>query len=278
MGNCKYCGKPAGFLKSVHKECERRHSGGINQISIKIACCLGNDSDLTVLGNELKDIARQSYIDDDEYENALIKGWEQAVEKAFDDNILTKEEEKRLVELKEHFSLTQDQLDINHAYSKVAKGAILRDILEGKIPDRLRIDITLPFNFQKKESIVWVFQNVPYYEKKTKRRYEGGYAGVSMRVANGLYFRTGGFKGHPVDYNETVHIDTGIVAVTTKHIYFSGEYKTFRIRFDKIIAFTPYSDGIEVQKDGTTAKPQIFVTGDGWFSYNLLTNLANMEK
>lgn len=25
MGKCRYCGRPAGFLRNVHKECERRH-------------------------------------------------------------------------------------------------------------------------------------------------------------------------------------------------------------------------------------------------------------
>ncbi len=25
MGNCKYCGKPAGFLRRRHTECEEQH-------------------------------------------------------------------------------------------------------------------------------------------------------------------------------------------------------------------------------------------------------------
>jgi len=31
-----------------------------------------------------------------------------------------------------------------------------------------------------------------------------------------------------------------------------------------------------VQRDAQTAKAQSFQTGDGWFTYNLITNLAQM--
>jgi hypothetical protein len=40
--------------------------------------------------------------------------------------------------------------------------------------------------------------------------------------------------------------------------------------------FNKFTDGIAVFRDASTAKPQIFVTGDGWFTYNLVTNLARL--
>ncbi len=63
----------------------------------------------------------------------------------------------------------------------------------------------------------------------------------------------------------------------TKDIYFSGPKKKFRVRYDKIVDFDPYDDGFGIMKDNQTAKPQAFRTGDGWFSYNLAVNLAQME-
>ena len=38
--------------------------------------------------------------------------------------------------------------------------------------------------------------------------------------------------------------------------------------------FHPYTDGFGIMRDAQTAKPQAFRTGDGWFPYNLATNLA----
>jgi hypothetical protein len=59
-------------------------------------------------------------------------------------------------------------------------------------------------------------------------------------------------------------------------VYFSGASKSFRIRHDKIVSIEPYSDGVGIQRDAQTARPQVFVTGDGWFTYNLLMNVSNL--
>lgn len=58
--------------------------------------------------------------------------------------------------------------------------------------------------------------------------------------------------------------------------YFGGGGRRFRIRYDKLVAIDPYQDGVRVRRDAQTAKPQIFVTGDGWFTFNLLTNVASL--
>ena len=70
--------------------------------------------------------------------------------------------------------------------------------------------------------------------------------------------------------------DTGLLGLTTKYVYFAGSRKKFRVRYDRIVALEPYEDGFGIMRDAQTAKPQTFVTGDGWFVYNLATNLAQM--
>ena len=111
------------------------------------------------------------------------------------------------------------------------------------------------------------------YEQRTRTQYQGGYSGVSVRIAKGVYYRTGGFKGHPVKIEEMKYIGTGIFAITNKHVYFASSSKSFRIQFGKIITMDPYEDGIGLQKDGATAKPQVFKNIDGWFTYNVISNL-----
>ena len=49
------------------------------------------------------------------------------------------------------------------------------------------------------------------------------------------------------------------------------------MKYDKIVDFEPYSDGFGIMREAQTAKPQFFRTGDGWFAYNLATNLARMR-
>ena len=276
MGDCTYCGKPAGFLKKKHKECEAKFHSGTEQMVTLIEYTVTKRSDLQSLETQLKEIASQSYIPASNFNQILVKGWEEAVSKAFEDGILTEEEEAALKELKHHFSLSKQELDRNGAFTRVAKGSVLRGLLNGILPEWNLANRNFPFNLQKTEKIVWVFKDVKYYEQKTRKHFKGGHHGVSIRVAKGLYYRVGAFKGQPVITTETVHADTGLLGVTNKHLYFVGDQKSFRIRHDKIVSFTPYEDGLGVQRDAATAKPQIFVTGDGWFTYNLVTNVSQL--
>jgi hypothetical protein len=277
MGNCKYCGKSAGFLKSEHSECFEKHTSGWTLMinSAKDAAFSGRG--LETLAELLKSIAIQSYINPEDVRRAFIDGFSLAVESALDDGILSVEEEGFLTEFKDYFRLTQDELGgMGGSQARLVKAAILRDILEGNLKSRVNISGTMPFNFQKGEVLLWLFPEIDFYEQRTRTQYEGGSQGVSLRVAKGVYYRVGAFRGQPVKNTEMLHVDNGMLAVTDKHVYFSGSTKKFRIPYKNIIEFTPYEDGIGIQKDGVSAKPQIFKTGDGWFAFNLIKNLAQL--
>jgi hypothetical protein len=276
MGKCIFCSEPAGFLKKSHKECKQLHEQGRSEIVSLVRKAGSQASDLSRLEYSIEQVAKNSFIEQQSLGDLVVSGWERAVEAAFEDGVLTAQEETALSDLKQHFSLSQQSLDRNGAYSKLVKGAVLRDILDGNLPERVQVDGNLPFNLQKDEKIVWVFPGVKYFEEKTRTRYVGGSQGVSIRIAKGVYYRTGSFKGERVQTSETIHADTGLFGVTNKHVYFAGPSKRFRIAYNKIVSFEPFSDGIGVQRDAQTAKPQSFATGDGWFTYNLIINLAQL--
>src|SRR6266511_3968257 len=77
---------------------------------------------------------------------------------------------------------------------------------------------------------------------------------------------------------ESVRIDSGYLGITTKHVYFTGARKGFRVPYRKIMAFTPFKDGFGIVRDAASAKPQAFQTEDGWFTYNLVRNLASRSS
>lgn len=276
MGDCKYCGKPVGFFRSKHAECDQQFENGKREILAAISEVVAESGAFDGLLARITSIAHRSYIADTERHSLLALGWTNTVDKFLEDGVLDELEEKRLMEMKERFSLSHAELDSAGVLTKVTKAAVLRDVLNGVIPQRLTVIGDLSINLQKGEQIVWVFPNVDYLEDKTRRQYVGGSQGVSIRIMKGVYYRIGSFKGAAIDRTERVHVDTGLVAITNKHIYFAGPAKSLRLPYTKIVSFQPFNDGVGVIRDTSSAKPQIFVTGDGWFTYNLVTNLAQI--
>jgi len=150
MGQCVYCGEPAGLLKKIHKECKQRHEMGKSEIVSLIGKAGSEGDDLKQLESSIEQVASSSHIDASMMNSLVLSGWEKAVDTAFDDGILTEEEESALNELKQHFSLSQQDLDRSGAFTKLVKGAVLRDIFDGKLPERVHFDGNLPFQFAKK--------------------------------------------------------------------------------------------------------------------------------
>jgi hypothetical protein len=276
MGKCKYCGDKAGFFSSKHKECEKKHIDGSTEIVQLVADTITKSGDLPGLSESAGKIKNESFIKETQFQDLLASGFDKAIEEFFEDGVLSEKEEELASKFVDHFGLSQEELNNNGSWFKLVQGSVLREVMEGNIPEgKVQFEGHLPFNFQKNEKLIWIFKNVEFYEMRTRTHYEGGHSGVSLRVAKGVYYRTGAFKGRPVQTTEMAYKGDGLLGITNKHIYFAGA-KSFRIRYDKIVTFEPYEDGIGIQKDGVTAKPQIYKNIDGWFCYNLLTNLSQL--
>lgn len=283
MGTCTYCGKPAGFLKSKHIECEEQHQkreqiikGGRALIVSEVLGAIKGTEDFSMFEQKIAQIEQSSFVPSMDRKTLLTKGWENTVEYFLEDGLLDAKEEERLMKFQKHFGLSEDDLDNNGVYTRIVKAAVLRDVLNGIVPQRMNLSENISINFQKDEQFVWAFPGSEYLDDKTRRQFVGVSQGVSVRLMKGLYYRASAFKGHPVEHTERIHIDTGLVVVTNKNIYFAGPKKSIRLPYAKIVSFEPFSDAIGIMRDASNAKPQFFITGDGWFTYNLVKNLSQL--
>ena len=210
-------------------------------------------------------------------EDLLVHGWAAAVGAALEDGVLTDAEEDALSRYLDRFDVFRRGGQGHEAMRlKLVKASAIRELTEGIVPKRQNIRGQLPFNLMKSEELVWVFDGVAYLEDVTRREMRGSSQGLTVRIARGIYYRPSAFRSRVVEWEETVRADTGLMGLTTKHIYFVGDSKRFRVRYDRIVAFEPYSDGIGIMREAQSAKPQTFITGDGWFTYNMATNLAQL--
>ena len=86
-------------------------------------------------------------------------------------------------------------------------------------------------------------------EKKSKH-YEGGSNGVSIRIAKGVTYRTGRYKGIPVEDISYVKIK-GLLYITNKRIVFVSDGQAFEKKFKSLTACVPYSNAIKLQFGNT---------------------------
>ena len=107
---------------------------------------------------------------------------------------------------------------------------MLRDVTQGIVPKRQRVNGAVPFNLMKSEQLVWAIQGVDYLETVVRRERRGTSQGLIIRVTRGLYHRPSAFRSRPMEWEETVHAGTGTLGLTTKHIHFAGSRKRFRVR------------------------------------------------
>jgi ribosomal protein L30E len=274
MGNCIYCGLKAGIFSNYHKECKFLNTSGKERISEVLKNAIINSFDLNEINIEIESIINDNFIKKDEVRPILVRAYEKAVGELLENGEISIVAEAELSKYQKYYNLKQIELNVNGAMEKIAKAAIVRDILLGRV-EKIEIGYegNLPFIFQKSEKLIWVFNNAEYLEKQNKIQYQGKTSGISIKIAKGLHYRTGSFKGNPIATQELKFIDTGIVALTDLSIYFASNSKKFKVPYNKLIAIEPFFDAIEFQKDGTSSKPQIIRGIDGSFCYNIISNL-----
>lgn len=131
MADCRYCRKPAGFLRSKHPDCEAQYESAKSQISDTIWQALSSANLLESLQTRIADLAQRCYISNSVQKRLVGQAWTRAVDQFLEDGVLDDSEEKRLMELKERFALSQTELDAKGALTRVAKAAVIRDVLNG---------------------------------------------------------------------------------------------------------------------------------------------------
>lgn len=295
MGDCIYCGKAAGLFRSRHAACAAKESERLATLDAQRRAAdierdrlmrelqqeafdtLHSGADLTALEARVLDAIAAGKIDYTHRRKLLVAAWLQGVERFLDDSVLEAHEEHLLVTYQNHFGLTIEDLNQTGTYSRLVKSSVLRRVLEGDLEDLAQTGNFGGVNFDRGEFAVWSFQGVQHLEDVERRQVVGRSQGVSVRVMSGVYYRVGGFKGEPVVTTERKDLGTGTLIATNMNLYFIGEKKTTKIPYRKVVSYTPYSNGVGLVRDTLTAKPQIFIVDDGWFAFNLVTNLSSQR-
>ncbi|MCB0071544.1 MAG: hypothetical protein KDE20_08810 [Caldilineaceae bacterium] len=235
---------------------------------------IGRGESFATAKRQLEPIAREGFVRGDDFKALIAEGVCDTIDHFLSDGLLDESEESRVMGFL-NASDIRARVEQAPAYRRLVQGGVLRDLSQGKISQRINVSGAIP-NLQRNEVLVWAFPDTEYLEDKVRKEYVGRSQGVSIRIAKGVSYRVGGFRGRPVERQERVSLGRGTLFVTNKHMYFTGDQKTFRVPYSKIVAFEEYSDGISFTRDAATAKPQIFRVEEGWYLCNMVGILASL--
>lgn len=271
MGICRFCGENAGWFRHYHPDCKQHTNQSRTDIEKIIASFSSKSPHITNLAETVATMADEGKLTGAIRTGTVMFGLKKFLNGAMDislppESVIT--EMRRMV--KQETKIAKVGLFFEPIVSNLDKIYYLT-LVANKHTSRLNTKVPTGMNIGRDETPIWTFWNAELYEDRTQTRRVGGGQGVSLRVTKGVYYHVGKFKTQNRTSVEHVHVDTGNLLITNKNIYFVGSTKAVKLPFPKIISVTPYSDGIMVLKDGATAKPAYFVTGDTWFATNMLS-------
>ena len=298
MATCIYCGKKAGFFSKYHEACfseaEKNRNLGVNVIRSFIKVALEDRKFASELDTRLSKVVSDYKLPQELVGKTVLStvdelSREEPLETTMYEYLLQlcKKIFGKVEEILPgspfypFYDLTLLNLSLSHNLWLIMQG---KKALENSNP----CDVVL----QPGEYRLAEFGTVLYRKSVLISSHTGGYNGVGVRVASGLYYRFGGYAGHTVSYPEVQNLDGGFLVLTNKTMYFAGQQTTFRIPYNSILRFKAYQDGLGFFRSFGTGREEIFtiINGTlsgpgwlpenatslrvGWFLYNLVTFLT----
>jgi hypothetical protein len=112
------------------------------------------------------------------------------------------------------------------------------------------------FVLQKGERLCWAERGVLHELKVVGRHYEGGSAGMSVRVMKGVRFNVGSSRGQLIGETGLVPVSDGYLIITNNRLAFVGDQKSFATKLEKLIGIQPARYGLQFSEIGKD-KPKV---------------------
>ena len=98
MGNCRYCGQNAGFLRKQHGQCRDLHKVGIQEMTQLAAQAAGTSGFVeTTLRTTLQAIVTRARATEDDISEAIANGWAKVIDQTSMEHMMVIDDPRRLI-------------------------------------------------------------------------------------------------------------------------------------------------------------------------------------
>lgn len=223
---------------------------------------------LAAIEDAMRSAVEEGELSNSEHRGALIAGFEAEMSRLVAGHLVTAEHEEALETLFVHFRLDDEEkrkLNRHGVHERFVQALVLHDLSQGVVSQRQHFEgDELPFRFKGSETLLWLFQGVEY---RTTEKEVRGSSSVGPLLGSGTVWGSG-----YVGEEEVPVSDSGILGVTTGHVYFAGSDLRFRIPHDRIVTLRPLAGGVGLTQDRPEARPEFFLLADPDFAYALVRN------
>ncbi|HJH09071.1 MAG TPA: TerB family tellurite resistance protein [Psychrobacter pasteurii] len=209
----------------------------------------------------IKELLMEAELTDKQELKGFIKAYKKAYEHVVSDDVVTDQEDKALERIQRLFNIPSDMIAAE--LQVLDKHKLLRQIQSGILPT-CHTNIIL-----KKDEVAHFSYFADLIEERAVRgRYQGGSAGVSIRVAKGVSFRVGQSRGTYQSDREPVAVSSGKLIVTNKRIIFDGDKKSFNITIGQLLSYEVFDNSILVKP--TRGNPRLVELRDTSYDPDIL--------
>jgi hypothetical protein len=274
MPNCIYCGKPAGFFRRSHVECQAQFDRATTTIPMFFEKLLDSNLPAERFEQLLKEVAATFHIGPERLRALSIDGINAMVDAALTQHLLTVDEEDRILEVAGALGLSSENIPgLDDALVKIG---VLRDLEDALIPDRVTVVGPMPVELEPNESVVWIFNNVKSYRARKSK--EGAAPPPDPQVQPDMpdYFSPGSLGKEPVQTGGLLDRGAGDLMMTNRHVFTVSDNNHRKIPLSKIAALNTYSDGFQIVR-APRGDLLTLVVDDPWFAANLIVRLLRLS-
>lgn len=200
------------------------------------------DSERTFLDRLRSDIGLSAEVASQIYSQSAEKLLQNFLDGVVSDQRISPDEENQLTAL-------SNSLGINIKMDTVTRQAFEKYKLYWQIENGNPPVVDAGINLQRNESCYFL-ANIDWLEqRKVTRRINYGGPTLRIKIAKGFYWRAGSMNVQAVSDDVWKVIDSGKLFITNKRLVFMGSRGNKTVRLSSILDFTPYRNGVDIEKD-----------------------------
>jgi hypothetical protein len=265
MAACASCGGQIGLSRRLRgatrcDDCERRAKAARDSAlleydsAVAAVIAVGHAGPETVHLGELERVITEG---GGSFEDRKLAAFRRVLDEALQDEVLTGEEERRLLDTCEALYRTTDR--VTSVLAPYVAPLFIAKVNDGRLP----VVATGGQLLLRKGEVLHVEVPATTLKEVIQREFRGGSQGVSIPVAKGVRYRVGAFRGHMVEVGRSwVPEDSGTLSVSSQRMVFTGQRRSIELAYAKLLNLSVFTDGLQVHVSNRQ-KPSTFRLQNG---------------